>query len=154
MEAVSQIFHILLMLGSGILLWFALRNLYQNRMTRQRALKTEAKVISSDLTVSHSNRSDGRVAQMYSADIAYEYEVQGHRYEGTDIYIRSKAKTSEEWLARDILKEFPAGKVCDIFYDRDNPEVSWLKDKVFVGDYMFFGISLAFTLLGSWLVFS
>ncbi len=154
MEAVSQIFHILLLLVSGVLLGFACRNFYQNRKIRQRKGETQAKVISSEITVSHSNRSDGRVVQMYSPDIAYQYEIEGHRYEGTDIYIRSKVKTSEEWLARDIVKAFPAGKVCDIFYDKDNPDVSWLKDKVFVGDYIFFGISLVFTLLGSWLVFS
>ncbi len=94
--------------------------------------------------------SDGKT--MYSADIRYEFTVEGEVYEGDKVSFGSGFSSSNTSMAKKSLKKYPRLKSVDVYYDPEFPGSSVLEPggnmwtviiKYLPLLFSFFGIMLA-----------
>lgn len=107
----------------------------------------DGKVIESELRRSRDNDGDST----YSADIVYEYRVDGEAFEGDEIWFGQYSSSNRSEM-NELVREYPAGQNVVVYYSPDDPSTAVLKPGAFTSSYMVYGIGLVFFGVGCLLV--
>jgi len=131
------------------LAWYA-RRIWKLASASQTWPKTTGKVLKSSVLESESTDQQGNSVTMYHAQVAYEYEVDGMRYEGKRIQFGGPAGSGNIGKAQAITARFPLDAAVDVFYDPVNPSMCTL-DRTFsyVGVGLMMGMGIFFILVGA-----
>ncbi len=78
-----------------------------------------ATIVYSEIKSSDS-RSDGKITQMYSADIRYQYTVNGKRYVSARISFGDHSSSSSTGMKK-LVNKYPKGSQATAYYDPDKP---------------------------------
>jgi hypothetical protein len=98
--------------------------------------------------------------KFYYPEIKYEFHVNDKRYE-SEIFIIGKAETTDDYMAKQAIEEYPKGKKLTVYYNPKNPNECSLKpgsiDKgelimLFAGGalFIFFGWIVTVALRKGW----
>jgi hypothetical protein len=85
----------------------------------------------------------------YSSDISYSYEIDGKRYQSSQVYIGSEGTSSSS--SKDAYKyknKYPVGKQVTVFYSKNEESNAILEPGVKKNHYIFLGIGLFFAVVG------
>jgi hypothetical protein len=97
-------------------------------------------------TAEMRRESGSHGSHTYSANISYNYQVAGIRYDGTRLAFGAMSASSE--YAQGILKRYPVGKKVPVHYASDNPELAVLETGIHGGTWICFGVGTVFVLAG------
>jgi len=111
----------------------------------------QGKVISSEMEVRKETDDDG-TSVTYSAEVMFEYEVAGVLYSANRVSF-GQYSSGAPGLARKILSRYPAGKVVNVYYKPDAPEVSVLEPGVTFSTYLVLIGGLVFVFFGGLFLF-
>jgi len=131
------------------LAWFA-RRTWKLASASQTWPKTTGKVLRSYVEESeHTDQQDNTVT-MYHAQVRYEFEVDGLRYEGQRIQFGGPAGTGVIAKAQAIAARYPVDSAVDVYYDPVNPSMCTL-DRTFsyVGVGLMMGMGIFFIIVGA-----
>ncbi len=102
------------LLATPFIEWMMIQNLRSS--LRSNSWPTaEGNVVKSEVV---SDLSRGRLA--YSADVEYDYSVQGKPYHGASVRVGNTTTKSRK-DAEEIVSRFAVGKPVTVHYDPDNP---------------------------------
>jgi len=113
-------------------------------------VKTRGTITHSD--IKRDRNSDGKT--MYSADIRYEFEVDGEVFEGDKISFGADFSSSDASVAKKRLKKYTRLKTVDVYYDPEFPGSSVLKPGGNMWTIIIKYAPLLFSLLGIMLALS
>lgn len=101
------------------------------------------------LSEEETERSDDepRPPSTWKAELHYEFEVGGRRFEGTR-YALDVIDTNDRGRAADIVRAFPTGATVDVFYEPANPENCVLRPGISGGSAIFPLVGVAMVGLG------
>ena len=111
----------------------------------------EGKIISSSVskkseTYTDSNRRR-KTRTLYEAQVRYDYKVGGRSLIGGRITMADSSSSSES-RAKKIIKRYPPGSACTVYYNPDKPEQAVLEAGITFGTLMIPGIGVLFALCG------
>ncbi|HEY2411686.1 MAG TPA: DUF3592 domain-containing protein [Pirellulaceae bacterium] len=131
------------------LAWFA-RRTWKLASASQTWPKTTAKVLKSYVLESEHTDQQNNSVTMYHAQVAYEYEVDGLRYEGKRIQFGGPTASGNIGKAQAITARYPVAAAVDVFYDPVNPSMCTL-DRTFsyVGVGLMMGLGIFFIIVGA-----
>jgi hypothetical protein len=131
------------------LAWFA-RRTWKLASASQTWPKATGKVLKSFVLESESTDQQGNSVTMYHAQVAYEFKVDGMRYEGKRIQFGGPAGSGNIGKAQAITARFPVDAAVDVFYDPVNPSMCTL-DRTFsyIGVGLMMGVGIFFILVGA-----
>ncbi len=93
-----------------------------------------------------TSRSDG--STMYSADVVYDYTVEGQKYTGDNVFFGGNYSTSSSSGINKIVNRYPKGKTVKVFYDPNEVGNSVLEPGTTWSSYMVYGVGLLFLVIG------
>lgn len=96
---------------------------------------TSGVVLKSKVTTHRSNNSS---SSTYAADVTYQYQIEGHNYEGSTVWFGSDISTSNRSLAQETVKKYPVAKQVVVYYDAKNPQAAVLEPGVFKTTYFYY----------------
>jgi hypothetical protein len=103
----------------------------------------EAVIQSADM----ARHSADKGGDTYSANLSYEYQVAGVRYQGTRLAFG--AMTASPEYAQGILQRYPVGKKVPVHYDPANPELAVLETGLHGGTGIGFAVGTVFVLMAA-----
>lgn len=110
---------------------------------------TDATVLSSDVDVDVRNDPDSSGQERsYSADITYEYTVDGQTYESSNVMPGPGRSATGQNRAQNLVEQYPEGETVTAYYDPDDPSKSFLvknQQLLFLG---MAGFGVVFSLFG------
>lgn len=128
------------------------------QLTARRWPITEGRILASKTksrwmpdTSSASEGSSG--GWYYRANVVYEYNVAGNRYEGSRVGMQATAWLGSERAAKKLAAAFAKGANVEIHYDPDNPRRAVLRPQVAVAVWVAFATSTIWFALAVWLLF-
>ena len=81
----------------------------------------------------------------YLADIRFEYEVGGRRYQGDRRAVRwGRIRSRFESRARDVVARYPVGSAVSVSYDPQNPSYAMIEPGVSFGSVILLIIGVGF----------
>ena len=89
----------------------------------------------------------------YEAQVNYSYKVEGEMYNSSKIITSGSYSGSSMTKAKEIVAEYPLGKVVDVFYDPEVPDSAALIPGVRAGDVALAGGMLLFAVIGLLVIF-
>ncbi len=104
--------------------------------------------VSGEIIISEIESYTNHGERLYSADIHYSYMVEGEEYNGAGI-TNADASTSVQSSVKKDLKRYPKGKIVDVYYDPDFPEISVLEPGINFWNGLLFKIPFVFMFLGA-----
>lgn len=104
--------------------------------------------VTGTITKSEVHRSRKKGSTMYSAEVVYDYTVEGKKLEGDTVWFGGNYRTSSDRGARDVVSRYPVGKQVPVFYNPQDPTLAVLESGAFLTSYVVFGIGLAFMIAG------
>ena len=110
--------------------------------------QVEGVILSSEVTKRRVRRKKRRRTE-YSPEISYSYEINGKKYQSSQIYIGSEARSSNN--SRDAYKyinNYPVGKEVIVYYSKNEESNAILETGVKTTHYMFLGLSVVFAIVG------
>jgi len=105
---------------------------------------TEGVVEAAEIGVQSGSDSDS--GDTYSANVSYNYQVAGIRYEGTRLAFGAMSASSD--YAQGILSRYPVGKKVLVHYAPDHPELAVLETGIHGGTWIGLGVGTVFVLFG------
>lgn len=99
-------------------------------------------------------RSRDKGTTMYSADVAYEYTVDGRRFEGDAIWMGDGYRSSDAAEFRRAVDRYPVGRVVQVHYDPAAPDSSVLEPGATWSSGMLYFMGLGVLALGSVILLS
>ncbi len=103
--------------------------------------------VSGEITTSKIESHTSNGDRLYSANIHYSYVIKGEKYSGSGI-TNADASTSVQSSVKKDLKKYPKGKIVDVYYDPDFPEISVLEPGINFWNGLLFKIPFVFMFLG------
>jgi hypothetical protein len=85
---------------------------------------------------------------MYSADVAYKYEVDQREYRSSNVSFGGGFSSSSSGWANKLVNRYPVGKEIDVHYDPEEPGNSVLEPGTNWTSYIVYGIGLLFLAIG------
>jgi len=133
-------------LVGGILLILGI-NLIRKGIQSKTRPKVEGTIRRSEVDVHYSVDEDGP-SRDFSADIYYEYSVEGKDYGGATIktgYSEVKGKGNSQRA----VDEYPEGSTVDVYYDPENPQDAVLEPGIPLKTIVFMILGPLFILIGA-----
>ena len=90
-------------------------------------------------------KSDGT---MYSADVAFAYEVDGQGFKGSNVTFGGGMSSSNSRMANSVVSRYRKGQKVDVFHDPEEPGNSVLEPGASWKSWLVFGIGLLFLGVG------
>lgn len=128
-------------MGSGVLI-YGVRNLLLADASRNWP------TVKGKVTVSKMGTHRGDKSTTYSADVAYDYTVNGTRYTGDRVTFGS-VSTSSTARARRVLNRYPKGKEVTVYYNPEDPEQSVLEPGIHGATWFLPAFGLLFAVVGA-----
>ncbi|MGB8854985.1 MAG: DUF3592 domain-containing protein [Pirellulales bacterium] len=100
------------------------------------------------ITRSQLARSISEGTTMYSADISYEYDVAGRRFDGDCVWFGDNSSTSDAAPYRRAVEQYAVGTEVKVHYDPDDPITSVLEPGVTWASSMLYFIGLGMLTVG------
>jgi len=94
---------------------------------------------------------DGK--SQYAAVIKYRYQLEGKEYFSYNIGVNNSSGNNNMSAAKEIVQDYPVGKVVDVFYDPELPDSAALIPGVRAGDVALAGGMLLFAIIGLLVLF-
>lgn len=130
----------------GAVAFLALRDAKRGLDSR-RWPTTSGTVMTSRVTVSRSQDSDGSSSTTYGAKVAFQYEVEGEVYVG-DTRSFADYRSGSSRRAHRITDQYPEGSQVTVYYHPRRPHLSVLEPGINWSTFLIAGVSLAFTVFG------
>jgi len=105
-----------------------------------------ARVVSSDVVQEKRKRG----AMMYSAEITYEYKVDGVDYSSDNIDGLANGSSNPEPANKTVL-EYPVGRQIEVYYNPSNPKSALVDRSVSLWNYAIVLLGLIFSSIGAYL---
>ncbi len=103
--------------------------------------------VSGEIIISEIESHTSHGERLYSANIHYFYTVDGKKYSGSGI-TNTDASTSVQSSVKKDLKKYPRGKIVEVYYDPEFPEISVLEPGISFWNGLLFKIPFVFIFLG------
>jgi hypothetical protein len=131
------------------LAWYA-RRTWKLASASQTWPKTTGRVLKSYVLESEHTDQQNNSVTMYHAQVAYEYEVDGLRYEGKRIQFGGPAGSGNIGKPQTIVARYPVAAAVDVYYDPVTPSMCTL-DRTFsyIGVGLMMGMGIFFILVGA-----
>lgn len=101
------------------------------------------------ITASHVETSrDSENKNMYSAQVTYEYEVEGTTYTDDTVWFGGDYSSSNRSDAQQTVSKYPAGQTVDVYYQPDDPANAVLEPGAKFTSYLVYGIGWMILLVG------
>jgi hypothetical protein len=140
----------LVMLAAAVLLTSGVMPERLGSLTRN-ASTVEGRIISSEVTSQITQRRSAfrsgryREQKRYKPDVAYEYTVHGETFQGNRIQADDHFVGVLNYRqAQEIADRYPAGKMVEVHFVPDNPELAALE----TGTHSLYGLAVAFLIIG------
>ncbi len=140
----------ILFIGIGLVL------ILINQRNKRRAQKsmgwyeTHGTVDRSQVRVENDVFSDdeqGASQPMYSADVAYSYQVKDMVYTSDRISFGGKSSSSNRLKAEEIVERYPVDSEISVFFDPEKPQDAVL-ERTYQGSNIFLGTGIGFIVIG------
>ena len=89
---------------------------------------------------------------MYSADVVYEYLVNGQKYNSSTIRFEADFKSSNSSKAYEVINRYPEGREVQVYYNPEKPELAVLEPGAFFSSYIIWLVGLLFFIIGCLLI--
>ncbi len=99
-----------------------------------------------EATIVRSRLESSSVNRRYGALIAYKFEVNGKTFHSSSVRTRGVSSKHRSDVAA-VVERFPADSVCPVYYNADDPEVSYLEAGVDTVNYILIGAPMVFAIL-------
>jgi len=106
------------------------------------------------ITRSELERFRERGQTMYSADVAYEYALDGKTFGGNRVWFGDDARSSDPTAWRRAVERYPVGSGVKVHYDPDDPQESVLEPGLTWAGSVIYFLGLGFLALGGVIVLS
>ena len=106
------------------------------------------------ITRSELERFRERGQTMYSADVAYEYALDGKTFGGNRVWFGDDARSSDPTAWRRAVDRYPVGSGVKVYYDPDDPQESVLEPGLTWAGSVIYLLGLGFLALGAVIVLS
>jgi len=111
----------------------------------------DGKIISSQVVKKIENYTDSdrrrKTRTLYEAQVRYDYNVGGRSLIGGRITMADSSSSSES-RAKKIIKRYPPGSACTVYYNPDDPAEAVLEAGITFGTLMLPGMGVLFAVLG------
>ena len=97
-----------------------------------------------------NNRRRNRT--IYEAQVRYDYKVGGRSLIGSRVTMADSGSSSES-RAKKIIKRYPPGSACTVYYNPDKPAEAVLEAGITFGTLMIPAIGVLFTVFGFAILF-
>lgn len=91
---------------------------------------------------------------LYSADVAYEYAIDGRTYQGDRVWFGDAGRSSDQRVWQRAVERYPAGKAVKVHYDPADPGESVLEPGATWSGSLVYLIGLGFLGLGGVILLS
>lgn len=133
-------------LVGGILLVIGL-NLIRKGIQSKNWPKVEGSIRRSEVDVHYSMDEDGP-SRDFSADIYYEYTVDGRDYGGATVKM-GYSDVQGKGSSHQAVDEYPEGSTVDVYYDPDNPREAVLEPGIPLKTIIFMILAPLFIFIGA-----
>lgn len=134
--------------GSGVTFWLG-KPLRDQAVASRSWPATEGRIVRSTL---EESRKDGKTH--YSADIGYEYQLDGRTLTGSRVWIGDAYSSSPGNEFRTAVKRYPVGRQVQVHYDPQDPTESVLEPGPTWSGSLLFLIGLGVLAIGGLLLLS
>lgn len=110
---------------------------------------TEGRITRSQL---ERSKKEGRT--MYSADVAYEYVLDGKTFGGDRVWFGDNARSSDPTAWKRAVERYPMGSGVQVHYDPDDPQESVLEPGLTWAGSVIYLVGLGILALGGLIVLS
>lgn len=122
----------LFVLFAGLGVFFILRH---RRDTQKAGQSVNWPSVSGTVTAArvkthHSTDSDGDTSETYSAQVEYQYQVNGVAYTSEKISFGAPVAVSNLRKVQETVAQFPAGSPVNVYYNPQNPAEATLQTRM------------------------
>ncbi len=114
-------FFFLLFIGLGVFLIYRTQQSKKKAQLSQNWPATQGQITNSHVSRSVDTDSDGSTSTMYSAQVAYTYQVGGQAYSGHNIGFGFNPSYSNQSKAQATAARYSVGSPVSVYYDPSNP---------------------------------
>ncbi|MDH7578386.1 MAG: DUF3592 domain-containing protein [Bacillota bacterium] len=138
--------YVVILLAGMMLIILGARTLRQALASRSWPA-CQGRIISSEVKMYHPGPTLREEGPSYSAEILYEYRVEGKRYTSRRVFF-GEYSSGSPGPARRVVDRYPPGKQVPVYYDPARPEVAVLEPGASWGAFAVLGVGILFSLVG------